>query len=197
MDLLWPDEDPDTVANRLAVAVSTVRRALDPHRTLPVDALVRADGGSLSLVSDSVDIDVETFLALATAALDAHHEDRPEASALLLEALSAYRGEALPDEPYEAWADGLRATASSTYGAVLRTVAARAEADGDPLSESDALRRLIELDPYDEPAHLGLIESLRSLGAHGQARAARERYIARMAELGVRPAADDSAARSA
>lgn len=194
--MLWPDEDPDTVANRLAVAVSTVRRALDPDRVLPVDALVRADAGSLRLMTDSLDIDVEAFLARATAALAAHHDNRPEASALLFDAASAYRGEALPDEPYVSWADNLRTTASSAYSAVLRTIAARAAADGDPLSESEALRRLIELDPYDEPAHLGLIEALRSLGAHGQAQAARKRYLAHMTDLGVRPAGDD-AARSA
>jgi DNA-binding SARP family transcriptional activator len=192
MGMLWPDEDPDGVANRLAVAVTTVRRAFDPNRELPVDALVRADAGSLRLMTTSLDIDVEAFLELADAALAAHHADLPEATPLLLDAVSAYRGEPLPDEPYEAWAESLRSTTTATFGTVLRTIAARAADDEDPLTGSDALRRLIELDPYDEPAHLDLVEALRSLGAHGQARAAHERYVTRMAELGVRPTIGDS-----
>jgi len=52
---------------------------------------------------------------------------------------------------------------------------------------AEMLRRLIDADPYDEPAHLGLIETLHSLGAHGQAQAARARYVERMTELDVDP----------
>jgi DNA-binding SARP family transcriptional activator len=196
MNLLWPDEDPAGLANRMAVAVSTVRRALDPDRSLPVDALVRADAGSLRLMTDRVDVDVEVFLRVGAEALAAHNDDRPDAPALLHEALYAYQGEALPDEPYEAWADALRSATTATYGALLRAIAARAAEGGDPLTESDALRKLIELDPYDEPAYLGLIEALQLLGAHGQAQATRTRYFAQMAHLGIEPA-DGSTARSA
>lgn len=196
MNLLWPDEDPAGLANRMAVAVSTVRGALDPHRALPVDALVRADGGSLRLMTDRVDVDADVFLQLGAAALAAHNGNRPEAQALLHEAVYAHHGEALPDEPYEAWAEALRSAATATYGALLRAIASRAADDGDPLTESDALRKLIELDPYDEPAYLGLIEALRLLGAHGQAQATRKRYFAQMADLGIEPAGG-STARSA
>ncbi|NLA36307.1 MAG: hypothetical protein GX868_11585, partial [Actinobacteria bacterium] len=190
MDLLWPDQSPDELTNRLAVAISTVRRALDPERTLPVDALIRADAGSVRLVDDHVEVDAEIFLTLGEAALAAHRGGTDDARRLLHGALDAYRGEAFPDEPYEQWAEALRSNVAVTCAALLRAVADRADADGDALLVSDALRRLLELDPYDEPAHLGLVESLRSLGAHGQARSARERYLACMAELGVRPAAE-------
>jgi DNA-binding SARP family transcriptional activator len=196
MNLLWPDEDPAGLTNRMAVAVSTVRRSLDPHRSLPVDALVRADAGSLRLMTDRVEVDADVFLRQGAAALAAHNADRPDASALLHEAVYAYHGEALPDEPYEAWAEALRSATTATYGALLRAIASRAADGGDPLTESDALRKLIELDPYDEPAYLGLIEALRLLGAHGQAQATRERYFAQMADLGIEPAGG-STARSA
>ena len=35
MDLLWPTVDPATLGNRLSVALSTVRRALDPITRTP------------------------------------------------------------------------------------------------------------------------------------------------------------------
>lgn len=198
MGALWPDESPDDLANRMAVAVSTVRRALDPRRSLAVDALVRAEAGSLRLVPDHVEIDVETFLDLGQAALAAHRDGREDAHRLLHVAVDAYHGEALPDEPYEEWAETLRSHVAATYAALLRAVASRAAGEGDPLVESDALRRLLVLDPYDEYAHVGLVNALRSLGAHGQAQAARERYVASMAELGVQLPAEiaGSAARA-
>ena len=185
MSLLWPDDQPDELANRLAVAVSTVRRALDPSRSLPADEILRAEGGSLQLLANHIDVDVETFLRAAKASLDAHHADSPDALALLQGALATYGGEALPDEPYESWAESLRSETSSTRNALLRVVSARASDTGDHLLASDALRLLLEQDPYDEQANLGFIDVLHKLGANGQARAARDRYAQRMSELGI------------
>lgn len=185
MDLLWCDAHPDDVANRMSVAVSTVRRALDPGRTLPVDALVRADGGSLRLMFDAVDVDVEAFLRHGQAAIDSHRRRDPDALSMLRAALAEYRGEALPDEPYEPWAQALRSSVSATYATLLRATAERAVVLGDSLLASDTMRQLVELDPYDESAHLGLVTALRSLGAHGQAQAAVRCYVQRMAELGL------------
>src|SRR5699024_8485007 len=98
MAMLWPDEDPTDLGNRMAVAVSTVRRALDPSRTLPTDAMVRADAGSLRLVTAALDIDVDTLLRQAASALEAHRAGRSDAGSLLRPALTAYQGEAMPDE---------------------------------------------------------------------------------------------------
>ncbi len=185
MDLLWPGMHADRLANRLAVAVSTVRRALDPDRRLSADSLVRADGGSLQLVLESVDVDVEVFLTMADDALAADREDRPDAADRLHRALSAYLGEALPDEPFEPWADALRAETTNAYRSLLRASADRAASAGDRLKRSECLRRLLDLDPYDEMAHLDLIETLQTLGAHGQGAVAQTRYRANMAEIGV------------
>ncbi|MCB1255755.1 MAG: AAA family ATPase [Microthrixaceae bacterium] len=190
MAMLWPDEDPTELGNRLAVAVSTVRRALDPSRSLSPEALIRADAGALCLVIDAIDLDVETFLDEAAAALEAHRSERNNATELLQAAIGAYQGEAMPDEPYEEWAEGLRSTTTAAFTNLLRALASRASDDDNHLLASETLRRLVELDPFDEPSHLALIESLRALGARGQARSAREHYIARMAELGI-PVRDD------
>lgn len=192
MDLLWPGEDPASLGNRLAVAVSTVRRALDPARSLPVDALVRVRGGALSLSHDRVVVDVETFLQLGEAALEAHRRGEADARERLHAALAGYRGDALPDEPYADWAEALRSATWAVHVGILRAIADLSTAAHDHLGASDAYRRLVELDPYDEPAHLGLVAALRALGARGQARAAYDRYVRSMDELGV-PAAPDPA----
>ena len=45
METLWPDDDPDRVANRLSVALTTVRGVLDPQRHFPPDHFVIARQG--------------------------------------------------------------------------------------------------------------------------------------------------------
>lgn len=185
MNELWPDEDPDTLKNRLSVALSTVRRALDPERTLPSDALLATEAGALRLVTAAVDVDAEEFLAIAERARAAHRNGDPGTSALLHAALDAHRGTALPDEPYAAWAEGLRMETDSALTAVLWAMATSSIDADDHLTASTAYRRLLELDGYDERAHCGLIEALIALGAHGQARAAHQRYAQAMEEIGV------------
>ncbi|WP_425394388.1 hypothetical protein [Actinoplanes subtropicus] len=48
--------------------------------------------------------------------------------------------------------------------------------------------RLLDHDPYDERAHLDLVDVLAESGRHGESRRARERYLAAMTEIGVTPA---------
>ena len=43
--------------------------------------------------------------------------------------------------------------------------------------------RILDVDPYDEDAHLGMIRSLLAQRRHGEARRAYRAYCARLAEL--------------
>ena len=185
MDLLWPDEEPAALRNRLSVALSTVRRALDPERALASDALLATESGALRLVVDALDVDAEEFLAIADRARAALRAGDHDAVPLLLEALDAHRGPALPDEPYASWAENLRMETDSALTAVLWALAEASVEAGDHLTASTAYRRLLDLDGFDEPAHRGLVDTLNALGAHGQARAAYQRYGLAMAEIGV------------
>jgi DNA-binding SARP family transcriptional activator len=45
--------------------------------------------------------------------------------------------------------------------------------------------RILELDPYDEDAHLGLVSALVAAGRHGDARRQHRFYATRMEEIGV------------
>jgi DNA-binding SARP family transcriptional activator len=189
MHLLWPDQDPELLRNRLSVALSTVRRALDPARSSPAGRFVAAESDTLRLVLSQVDLDTEQFLAVAQRSIDAHRAGEPGAPAALREAIDRHVGDPLPDEPYAEWAEPLRREVTGLLLATLRCHAESTVAAGDHVGAAATFRRLLEVDPYDEPAHLGLIETLRSLGAHGQAEAAQRRYRDAMAELGL-PAGD-------
>ena len=71
METLWPGEDPDRVANRLSVALTTVRSVLDPRATAfrPSTSWSVTRTRSRS-ISTRVDIDVERFLSATADGLD-------------------------------------------------------------------------------------------------------------------------------
>lgn len=185
IDQLWPEQDPEAVSNRLSVAISTIRRALDPARRLPPDAHLASDHGGVRLRLEKVAVDAEEFLQRSAAALAARSAGAPEAREALRSAAALYRGTPLADEPYALWAETLRTELRGRLTAVSMALEAAAREEGDQLLAAEACRRLLSEDPFHEAAHRGLIDALSALGAHGQAREAEARYRARMQELGL------------
>ena len=187
-DLLWPEE-PDRSARRLSVLLSMVRTVFDPRKTRSPDYFVAADHDTVWLVRDHVDIDVEQFIVEAA---DGRRMlaagDRNMARTLLADAAARYLGEFCADDPYADWAAGLRELAKHTF---VDTCFELARLAGDLQEYSEAIRywlRTLDVDPYDEEAHLGLVNSLRSQRRHGEARRAYRHYSANMLELDLEPA---------
>lgn len=189
MELLWPDEDPRRVSNRLSVALSTLRAVLDPERRHPPDHVVHAVGDAVGLREENVAVDVETFLQTAARGLDRFRGgDRTGAQSELEAAEAAYLGDFLEEEVYEDWAAPLREEARATSLAVAAALAGLADDAGDADAAVRYRLRMLERDPYDERAHLGVVRSLAAAGRHGEARRAYRRYVARTAEIGVEAA---------
>src|SRR5690606_1643368 len=69
MDLLWPGLAPQQVANRFAVAATTVRRALDPRGMRPSNTYLETMGNLVRLRIENIDVDAERFLAEVQLAL--------------------------------------------------------------------------------------------------------------------------------
>jgi DNA-binding SARP family transcriptional activator len=186
IDRLWPDEDLARASNRLSVALSTIRKILDPDGSRP-DCII-SDRDSVRINREAVAIDVEQFLETAAEGrrlLATGSRDR--GLALLRSAEDRYVGEFLEEEPYADWAVSLREEARAEYLVVAETLARAATEDGDHDGASRRYLRMLERDPYSEPAHIGLILSMRRSGRHGAARRLYGNYVARMAELDVEP----------
>lgn len=188
VELLWPDDRSDRTANRLSVLLSTVRTVLSVPG-LPSDAepLV-ADRDTVSLDLSLVDLDVARFLDVASAALVAHRRGEPSALSLLGDADELYLGEFLAEEPYEQWAAQVREEVLGRYAAVLRALVQLVR---DPDQQVGYLVRMLELDRYDEGAHVRLVKALRAAGRHGEARRRYQVYLEQMREIGVRPTEPD------
>lgn len=184
MEMLWPGEHPERVANRFSVAVTTIRRALDPAGDQPRNAYIDNRDGLIRLRVEAIDIDVERFLVDAHAAIvsSAPAEDKQE---LLTQAMALYTGDPLHEEQEELWADELRREVHLAFFAVGHTLAELLKDLGDHLARLETYRRILALDEYDQRAHEGVIDALQQLGSHGKAESARAEYFQRMDELGV------------
>ncbi len=178
--LLWPDEHAADASNRLSVALSTVRRSIDPGHREHNNHFVGSDGESIWINADALPIDAIELLGEADTTLRQHPHDRE----VLYWLVSRYRGPAFADELDAAWALDFRLQVAATFLGAARRLAADA-LDDDPLLAAEVYRKILAEDPYDEVGHQGLVEALRRLGAHGRSEDARQQYYARMAELGI------------
>jgi len=186
---LWPDADPTTLANRLSVALSTVRTVLDPERRFPPDHFVSAEQDAVRIVLDHVAVDIEIFLhdvaaaeALRVAGL------RGEAAERLRDAVAAYTGDFLEEDLYEDWAIALRERARAAYVAAAGALAADAEAARDSETAVRYYLRILERDPLDENAHLRLVRALAAAGRHGDALRRYRQYCSALRHIGSEPA---------
>jgi DNA-binding SARP family transcriptional activator len=188
MEAMWPEEDPAKLPNRLAVALTTVRSILDPARRFPPDHFLRADRGSVSLELNHIDLDLERFMTRAEAGHGFLRAGKTkEAIGELSAAEAMYRGDFLAEDPYEDWAIPAREAARAAYAGVAHALAEDALSRGEDDTSVGLYLGVLELDSYDERAHLGLVTAFASAGRHGEARRAYDSYAARMDEMGVKP----------
>ena len=188
-ELLWPDEDPEPLANRLSVALATVRSILDPERRRASDWFVGADRSSVWLEVERVDLDLATFLADVAEGRRLQRAGRgAEAVEAFKRAEAAYLGTFLEEDPYEDYTVGVRDEAQAAYAEAARDVARQAITSGDPDTAIRIQLRILEHDAYDERAHVGLVRALVAAGRHGEARRRYGVFASRMAEIGVEAA---------
>jgi DNA-binding SARP family transcriptional activator/tetratricopeptide (TPR) repeat protein len=163
IDALWPDDTVDEAAPKLHKAAHYARRAMDDRNAIVLR------GETVALFPDRpVTVDAVAFESAAVAAL------RAGDAAALQAALDASRGELLPDDPYEDWAEPVRQRLRHLRADVLRRLGRWAE--------------LVQLDPTDEEAHLAIMRELALAGdRHGALRQYERLDRALARELGVGP----------
>ncbi len=187
---LWPDEDLHKTSNRLSVTLSTIRSVLDPGKEHDGDHYLATDRDTVHLRLDRIGCDVDSFLEEAQAALEEHRRAPSISSWARLKTVEAsYVGDFMEEDPYADWAVNLREEARQLYLSCVRAIAGYA---CDRLEYDEAIRyelRLLERDPFDEGAHLGLVRAMTALGRHGEAFRLYRTYVARMEQLGLEAAA--------
>ncbi len=105
MDRLWPD-DRRSEARQSSLGRDRRRcaRCSIPDKRFDAEYFVKADGDSLRVDIDHVELDVDRFLVAADAALVEHRRGDGEAATGMLAAAEAmYTGDVLEDDPYVDW----------------------------------------------------------------------------------------------
>jgi DNA-binding SARP family transcriptional activator len=171
MDILWPGLQPDAAGANLRKAVHFARQAIG------ADALRSRDGG-VWLEPDGLWVDADAFQA-AIAAGDA------------VGALGLFRGDLLPDDRFEPWAEERR----ELFRIQLLRCALRLAAELEQAEElgraSPVLERVIELDALNEEAHLRLARVQAKAGhRHLALRTCLQIQERLRQELGERPSAE-------
>jgi DNA-binding SARP family transcriptional activator len=185
MQALWPDVDPSSAIRNLQVALSAVRRCLEPDAPRGMSSLLVRDGETYRLHLEGADLDVDTFeraLAEARAARVAGDGDR---SRLALEtALSVYQGDLLPEDGPSDWVvehrERYRVEAADAAASL-----AQLELRQRPQKAVEACWRGLGIDRYrDDLWRLLAAAHARTGDRAATARAARD-YEAVLAELGL------------
>ncbi len=186
---LWPEGGYDAHGN-VRHHMHALRRRLEPERPKRAPSeFVVTRGGGYQLDRARVTIDVDAFVELAHAGLDAASAERPDkARAKLAEAATLYGGDFLADEPYAEWALDERDRLRELAARVLHVLADLDRAAGDIEAAYRHLRRLAELEPLDTHVQRELLEVCLRRGRRTEAT---RRYQAlrmrTMRELGQEP----------
>ncbi|HYB46853.1 MAG TPA: AAA family ATPase, partial [Streptosporangiaceae bacterium] len=171
METLWPDLPPDAAGANLRKAVHFARQAIG------AEALRSREDG-VWLEPDGLWVDVDAFQA-TIAAGDA------------ADALGLFRGDLLPEDRFEPWAEERR----ELFRMQLFRLALRQAAELEQAEElgraSSVLERVVELDALNEEAHLMLARVQAKAGyRHLALRTCLQIEQRQRQELGERPSAE-------
>ena len=152
-DRLWPEATPETSRTKLRVALSSLRRQLEPPG-VPTGSVLVADRNSICLRSGSFTTDVAAF---QSALHPPPYEELPLMRAeRLSRAVALYGGELLPGV-YDDWVLGEREGLAAQYRRALEQLLEAREAAGDEQSAREWAECLIAADPHEEKGYLALM----------------------------------------
>jgi DNA-binding SARP family transcriptional activator len=191
IEWLWPRLSPESAHNSLWVAVSHLRRVLEPDITSHVTSafvLTEPPGYRFDL-AERCEIDVEAFLALVHEGQECQQRDQWTAAIDAYDAAqSLYRGDYLAQDPYEDWAMPTRERLRETFLEMKGKLAACHLALGRYQEALDHARQVLDDDPCRESAWRLVMEAHYRQGEQDQALRAFERCQTVLAdELGVAP----------
>lgn len=182
-DMLWPDDDDP--GSKLSVALSHLKRVLDPDKNFDSSHFIVADRAAIRLDVTTTSIDVVEFKGAASESLAAHAAKDPGAVEMLEAAAAMHTGDFLADDLYEDWASEARDEVEALGSDVVRVLAFALAKTSDPQRSVGWFARLLTYDPHDEPTYEALIWVLAEARRHGEARRYHRMYEMRMRELDV------------
>jgi DNA-binding SARP family transcriptional activator len=188
-EALWPEADPTTGLHNLQVAVSSLRRLLEPGVSRGGGALVVRDADSYRLALPGASTcDVVTYRDLLARAREMVATAPAAAAADFGAATTMLRAGLLPEEGPVEWAEMLRERCRADAAATGLQLAERAILADDPAAAAAICTETLGVDRFLDPAWRLLIAAQQQQGDEAGAAQARRRYDEVLEELGVRGA---------
>ncbi len=191
LELLWPDKMPDAAANNLHRTLFILRRVLEPNlENAAQSPYILFKDNILTLNPATIAwVDAEAFERLLQLGRQQHHN-----LAHYNAALELYKGEFLPEDLYEAWAEDRRGALQKSYVDLLKQVAA-IHAERAAYHEAiNSLCALLRVEPTDEGVQRELMRLYVQTGArHKALRLYRQSRRILQEDLGVEPSAQTTA----
>jgi DNA-binding SARP family transcriptional activator/ATP/maltotriose-dependent transcriptional regulator MalT len=178
IETLWPEVARSAGRNRL-------RTVLNRLRAIAGGVLNRE--GEILALDAGLQVDVQEFFSEAHRAHALASKDLALATAVARGAMARYRGDLLPDDRYDDWAEKPRQQAKVVMLELLDVCATEAARRGDLDALRRAVERTIEFAPYDDVRYLRAASTLLEQGRRGEALAVVHRARSAFAQLGLGP----------
>jgi DNA-binding SARP family transcriptional activator len=176
IELLWPETDPELGANRLRTVLNRLRESVG-------DVVIRED--RMLRLGPNVEVDAGRFETDARRALALASNEPDRAVSVAHSALAGFRGDLLPDDPYESWVIAARERIRRRAVGLLDLCADRAIAEYDLDEAIRCLERAIEIMPDEEERYLAAARHRLAQGRRGAARSTLRRAQTMLDDLGL------------
>ncbi|WP_258727054.1 winged helix-turn-helix domain-containing protein [Cellulomonas sp. NS3] len=184
LEWFWPGRDPERAQHSLQVAVSELRKLLEPATAGARGSVICRDAGGYGLqLGPDDEHDARTFERLLhDARISA---DGAAGTALYQAAVDAYPADLLPDDGVSEWVVHERERLRSSAVSACRVLADRHARAGDHAAAIQVCRRGLAVDAYQDGLWQRLALSLDEAGEPAAAAAARRAYAGILRELDV------------
>lgn len=160
VEQFWPDLDAAAPRMSLSVALSSLRRQLEPP-DVPAGSVLLADRFSVQLNPEAVQVDVCGFEAALVHAKNVNSSE--ERVRWLAASVDHYAGELLPGY-YEEWCMAERERLATAYLRALGELMRACRQSGDLDGALHHAWRAVAADPFQEPLHQELLGLLLEAG---------------------------------
>lgn len=166
IELIWPEQDLGKTGKRFNMAMSSLRRLLEPDlppRAPSAYILRKKDTYCLDR-SGRISIDIREFDRLADTARTLEKDDPEAAADLRIKAEALYQGPFLGEDLYQEWCIPIREALQAEHLRNLRAIADFFESRQDHPAAIGYTRKILAVDPYDGSAYKKM---MRLCGAAG------------------------------
>ncbi|MBA4369130.1 MAG: hypothetical protein C0403_15990 [Desulfobacterium sp.] len=165
MEILWPDQDNTKTVNRLHVALTALRKILEPElvKGMKSSYILNSDDSYMLTLGDDGFCDIDLFLKTLKLA-ERHKPHSENAITHYSNAESLYKGELFEEDPYMEWCSPERDDYRKKYQHLLKKIIAYYEGTNDLEKCIQYANIYLAHDKYAEEIYQALMSYYSSMG---------------------------------